>query len=780
MPRYIFILIALLGLPLITQAQFCTGTLGDNIFDEGDFGTGGPNLFAPNPNIAPGYNYTFSVPPADGQYVLTNNTAIWSGLYASWLAIGDNSADPNGYMMVVNASNNPGLFYEQTVTGLCENTLYEFSADIINLIRVGVPDHLDPNVSFLLNGVVLFSTGNILKTNAWTTYGFTFTTTAGQQSLTLALRNNAPGGIGNDLAIDNIFFRACGPETLIAPGASEVNLCEDDTPVEFQATLMGNQYVNPSFQWQESFDQGINWVDIPGATADTYTHPPLTIAGSYYYRFLVADGIANLSSDKCRVNASPKIINVRPTINRQTDTTLCEGQILTVGNTVYSETGVYRDTLTSFFGCDSILITDLTVALSAEFIVDLLVTPPCPNSADASISVENISGGIPPFNYTFDGMNLGATSFFPGLVGGQNYSVIIEDAGGCSIERSVFIVNPGELMADLITMSPCPNSADGSISVENVSGGTAPYNFTFDGIGVGTATIFEELAGGQTYSVVIQDVVGCSTEQSVLIENPEEIMAELIATPPCPNATDGSISVENVSGGTAPYNFTFDGVDAGTTTIFQGLADGQTYSVVIRDAIGCTIERSAFIEDLPDLLLELGENQTIELGETVKIAPFYNFTPTDFNWQISTPLECLDFAECDEIEFLPMTSQQVALELLIGNGCAVSDSLFIEVLDVRKVYLPNAFSPNADGANDAFTVFAEIGNVQMVEELKIFNRWGALIFENKEFLPNDLQNGWNGTFKGEPMRLGVYVYTATVRFADGQVVRYTGDVSIVE
>ncbi len=779
MPHYLFILL-LLCFPFLTKAQFCTGTLGDNIFIEGDFGSGPANLLSPNPNIAPGYAYTFSVPPVDGQYVLTNSTAVWSGLYDSWLAIGDNSFDPNGYMMVVNASNNPGLFYQQTVSGLCENTLYEFSADIINLIKVGIPDHLDPNVSFLLNGVELFSTGNIPKTNNWINYGFTFTTMVGQESLTLALRNNAPGGIGNDLAIDNISFRACGPQTLTAPGTDEIDLCENATPVNFIATLMGNQYLNPAFQWQQSLDEGATWTDISGATDASYTHPVLTTPGSYYYRFLVADGVANLSSDKCRVNANPKIINVRPTVITPIDTTLCAGQTLTVGTSVYTESGVYQDNFTGSFSCDSIVITNLTVTTSSEFVADLLVTPPCPNLADGSISIENIVGGTVPFNYTFQGVDVGATTFFADLAGGQTYSVVIQDAGGCAIEQSVLMENPADWIVELTPTPPCPNLANASISIDNVSGATAPYNYIFDGVDVGTMTFFPDLAGDQTYTVVIQDALGCSVEQSIPIENPEDWLVDLVATPPCPNDTDGSISVETLSGATAPYSFTLDGVDVGTTTLFPDLASGQTYSVVIRDAIGCTTERSVLIEDLPDLILELGEDQLVELGETVRIAPFYNFTPTDFSWQVSTTLDCLEFSECDEFELLPTASEQVTLELLIGNGCSVADSLFIEVLDVRKVYVPNAFSPNADGVNDVFTVFANTNNVQLVEELKIFNRWGALVFENNNFLPNDLQLGWNGIYQNDVVPLGVYLYTATVRFVDGEVLRYSGDVSVLK
>ena len=127
--------------------------------------------------------------------------------------------------MVVNASHEPGLFYEKEITGLCENTLYAFSADIINLIGTG-EDMIKPDVSFLLDDEVHYTTGKIQEDEEWKTYGFTFSTSPGQTSITLSLRNNAPGGIGNDLALDNISFRACGPEALILP-AEIIDVCEN-------------------------------------------------------------------------------------------------------------------------------------------------------------------------------------------------------------------------------------------------------------------------------------------------------------------------------------------------------------------------------------------------------------------------------------------------------------------------------------------------------------------------------------------------------------------------
>ena len=116
-------------------AQTCTGNLGENIFEDGEFGAGRPNISLDFQNIAPGYNFTTDVPPNDVSFTITNNTTFWGSFAAeNWIDITDNSPDPDGYMMVVNASFEPSLFYDQTIEGLCENTLYEFSADLINLI----------------------------------------------------------------------------------------------------------------------------------------------------------------------------------------------------------------------------------------------------------------------------------------------------------------------------------------------------------------------------------------------------------------------------------------------------------------------------------------------------------------------------------------------------------------------------------------------------------------------------------------------------------------------
>ncbi|MCB0595249.1 MAG: hypothetical protein KDD28_14245, partial [Phaeodactylibacter sp.] len=386
--RFVLTAIGLWGVAMLSAQPTCTGNLGANIFDAGDFGSGTTNLILSDPGIAPGYIYTLSPPPQDGFYTITNNTGAWSGLFGTWLQIRDNSSDPLGYMMVVNASYSTGIFYEQTVDGLCENTLYEFSADVINLIRSGVANHIKPNVSFLINDEVRYSTGDIPQNNIWNAYGFTFTTAPGETSVKLTLRNNAPGGIGNDLALDNISFRACGPAALILP-VEVANICEDGNPIALNATIQGDQFPTPALQWQESFDEGATWADIPGANGNSIQHTQLS-GGFYYYRYLLANSPANLANSKCRVISNVKVVYVQPKFHSVLDT-ICEGGTYLFGDTPIVERGTYIDTLVSSIGCDSIVTLMLSVVPDGGLTAEMAASDPsCAGYQDGAIEVSDV------------------------------------------------------------------------------------------------------------------------------------------------------------------------------------------------------------------------------------------------------------------------------------------------------------------------------------------------------------------------------------------------------
>lgn len=433
-------------LPNVGQAQSCTGSLGDNIFVDGDFGNGSANILPNDPQIAPGYVYTTNPPPNDGFYTITNDMAKWANVYSVWHTPKDNSPRSDGYMMVVNASFTPGSFYRKKITGLCENTRYVFSADIINLDRASLQRRILPNVSFLINGVVTYSSGNIVNDEKWHNYAFVFSTENNQTELDLSLVNNAPGGLGNDLALDNISFRPCGPILYIFP-ETPANICEDGNPVPvkgFVNTEDGDAFV---LMWQISYDEGQTWVDLPGSSSETYLHTIKT-PGTYYYRFLSAGSFAGLSNPKCRVVSPIKIVNVIPKKYFYTDT-ICAGNFYMQAGKKYELPGIYTDSLQSVYGCDSIVTLDLHVATDATFNYTTTHSDPtCTYTSDGKFDVSLSHLTYPPATikwFNSLGQAINGTS---GLNAGTYY-FDITDRLSCKIRDSVFLSLPEEFTVEM-------------------------------------------------------------------------------------------------------------------------------------------------------------------------------------------------------------------------------------------------------------------------------------------------------------------------------------------
>ncbi len=604
----LFLTLFRLSLP----AQQCDGNLGENIFTEGDFGSGTANILTPDPKIAPGFIYQSGPPPSDGFYTITNSMAPWINRFPAWRPMGDNSTDPNGYMMVVNASYEPGLFYEQEVDELCENTLYQFTADIANVLYTG-SNQLKPNVSFLIDGQEYFTSGDISEDERWRTYGFTFTTPPGQTTVTLALRNNAPGGFGNDLALDNISFRACGPEALILP-LETANICEDGDPITLNATINGDQFPQPAVQWQRSTDGGTTWNDLPGETNRSYRHADLG-SGRYTYRYLLANSPGNLANAKCRIVSNPKVVNVVPKNFTIVDT-LCQGLTFTVGDAGYDRSGVYTDTLLSSLGCDSI------VRLQLEVVPD------------------------------------------PGLQG----------------------------------------------------------NFA------------------------VQD-------------------------PTCSYLTDGRVTLDSVTAGTEPYAFTLSGSPAAVGAPIDSLVEGD-YGYLITDRYGCREADTLRLRSPFPFSIDLGEDIQLTLGDSVTLPVLASRPTTSYTW---TPPELVDCDSlCREVTVLPARPVTLALTAVSTDGCLASDSVRINVIADRLVYLPTAVSPNGDGTNDVFRVYGKSPNVRVVASLRIFDRWGGEVYAAGETALNDPAAGWDGRLNGTAVPAGTYVYVAEVLFLDGVVQQYVG------
>ena len=414
----------------------CSGTFGDNIFSEGNFGRGPANIVSGPVSIAPGYTYTNLTPPSDGFYTITNDMGKWDKTYGSWIKIGDHSADPQGYMMVVNASYSPGKFYEQVIDSLCTNTIYEFSADIINVVRSEVPGHTLPDLDFMINDSVWYSTGNIPQDEKWHKHGFVFSLKPGQTNIKLTLVNKAPGGTGNDLALDNITFRPCGPEP--DPNLAEHwYFCEDQTlPVSISTQIDTNQF---AVQWQMTRTPGLNWEnagDLNMTSIDQDTGKP----GTYYYRYKVSTSVENLDNPYCLSYSETITAEVLPLRYELWDT-ICEGLTQEFDGRILTSSGDYIASFISSHGCDSIVTLHLEVVDKEPVDFELIaMNPSCHDSADGRLKLANVTGGYPPYEYMVEG-NINRTGKFDSLPAGVKI-VEIKDHFGCQFSTDIELINP--------------------------------------------------------------------------------------------------------------------------------------------------------------------------------------------------------------------------------------------------------------------------------------------------------------------------------------------------
>lgn len=335
-------LIICLCAALGTAAQTCTGGLGDPIVDI-TFGQGagwGPPLAAGIANLA----YQAADCPNDGFYTIANHTSDCFG-DSWWSLTQDHTGDPNGYFMLINASYQPSQFYVQTVDGLCGNTSYQFAAWVLNLIRG--QQEIEPDITFRIektDGTVLqtFDTGNIPQTSSptWNQYAFYFNTPPGINTVVLRMINNAPGGIGNDIALDDITFRTAGASienTVVGYPSDTLNLCVNAQPALHINATVESCYPSTSMQWQESIDTGKTWSDLTGELSTDLSRAP-TAGGLYLYRLSVAQA-GNLGITTCEVESQPVEVNVIPVPNPAISIALasdtnCAGSPVTINATV--------------------------------------------------------------------------------------------------------------------------------------------------------------------------------------------------------------------------------------------------------------------------------------------------------------------------------------------------------------------------------------------------------------------------------------------------------------
>ena len=320
----------------------------------------------------------------------------------------------------------------------------------------------------------------------------------------------------------------------------------------------------------------------------------------------------------------------------------------------------------------------------------------------------------------------------------------------------------------------CAGSTDGLANAATT--GVGPYGYNWSA-GSGSGATINGLSAGN-YGVTVTDANGCTDTAAFELTEPSPLSVEYQITElDCLENETGIIGVLT-SGGVAPYSYALDNGEWQTDSLFPGLIAGA-YAITTTDTNGCTYAENVIMPELIEVEVYIGENQTVELGDMVYLQASVNIPFGSLTEVVWTPTDSATCLLCLNRSFTPAQTGTYAIQVTDNKGCVDEDSLLVQVVRQIRIFVPNVFSPNDDGLDDEFLVFAKPGQVQQIKSLMVFDRWGSPVFSRKNIAPNDPYQGWNGTYKADRLNPGVYVWIAEVEFIDGTVERFEGDVTLL-
>ena len=196
--------------------------------------------------------------------------------------------------------------------------------------------------------------------------------------------------------------------------------------------------------------------------------------------------------------------------------------------------------------------------------------------------------------------------------------------------------------------------------------------------------------------------------------------------------------------------------------------DSTVYKLVVTNSFGCKDSADVTVNVFRNPMVDAGPGKTIVLGDTVLLKASLSGTATNYFW---TPTAFMDNPNLVAPQVFPQESTEYTLTVssAVGCGTVVSKAL-IKVYN--DIYIPNSFTPNGDGINDEFKIFAADG--YSFHKFVIYNRWGTLVFSAK-----DVNDSWKGLWNGEPQPPGAYVYYLEIKKSNGKKLVKKGTITLL-
>lgn len=198
-------------------------------------------------------------------------------------------------------------------------------------------------------------------------------------------------------------------------------------------------------------------------------------------------------------------------------------------------------------------------------------------------------------------------------------------------------------------------------------------------------------------------------------------------------------------------------------------------TAIATNSTGCkdTTTHPLRVNPLPTVTMP--SQLVVQTGFPVTIPATYSPNTVSWNWVPATGLSCTN---CPTPDAGPKTNTSYFVRFTDNNGCVNGQSIQVIVLCKNSnLFIPNTFSPNGDGSNDVF--YPRGRGLERIKILRIFNRWGQVVYERRDVPVNDPAVGWDGTYKGSRPVSDVYIYQAEVFCENGEVIKLNGNIALI-
>lgn len=414
--------------------------------------------------------------------------------------------------------------------------------------------------------------------------------------------------------------------------------------------------------------------------------------------------------------------------------------------------GTYSVTVSDADNCTS-TSTAILVEPTAMTIGKQVKNVSCKDDANGAIDV-TVAGGTPSYTYSWSN---GSTAQNIKNLGIGSYSLKVTDSRFCRDSFSVTITQPEVLKASITGKDlTCKGANSGSADL-TVTGGTPPYSYLWNPNGATTEDIKDLSAS--TYMVFVTDSNECLAAGKVTLSQPADFLTITPNITPvrCQGENNGDITL-SVSGGSSPYSYVWNQNSTATDKLI-GLNSGL-YSVAVTDGNNCRITRDIFVMEPAILKVEF----TASIGCTgqdgeIDLFPSGGTEPYAFEWSNGAVVEDLE-------NLMPGVYSVTVKDF---RACSYKDSVEIKEEAQQCINIPNGFTPNNDGVNDAWV----LRNIESFPGciVDVFDRDGNGVFNSKGYAI-----AWDGTLNGAQLPLGTYYYVINLNSGDKQL---SGTVTIV-